>query len=92
MNRRRAQPSRQARSSGERRLRRGRLALRGMAVLGVLFLLVQGWYLAHIVAWRWVNPATTAFMEARLDELREHNPRAVLRQQWVDDARISPQL
>lgn len=63
-----------------------------MAVLGVLFLLVQGWYLAHIVAWRWVNPATTAFMEARLDELREHNPRAVLRQQWVDDARISPQL
>jgi monofunctional biosynthetic peptidoglycan transglycosylase len=63
-----------------------------MLLLEVLFLLVQGWYLAHIVAWRWVNPTTTAFMDARLDELREDNPQAVLRQQWVDYARISTHL
>lgn len=63
-----------------------------MLLLLVSFLLVQGWYLAHIVAWRWVNPTTTAFMDARLEELREDNPTAVLRQQWVDYAHISIHL
>lgn len=63
-----------------------------MLLLVILFLLVQGWYLAHIVAWRWVNPTTTAFMDARLEELREDNPKAVLRQQWANYAHISTHL
>jgi len=56
------------------------------------FVLVQGWYLAHIVAWRWFDPASSAFMQARLAEMREDNPKAQLRKQWVDYPRISPYL
>ncbi|TQV62244.1 MAG: monofunctional biosynthetic peptidoglycan transglycosylase [Halothiobacillaceae bacterium] len=65
---------------------------RGLLLLLALFLLVQGWYLAHILAWRWLEPSTTAFMGARLAELREDNPKAGLRQQWVDYPRISNNL
>ena len=56
------------------------------------FLLVQGWYFAHIVALRWFDPGSTAFMDARLHEMRADNPKAALRQQWVDYRRISPHL
>ncbi|MEW5973931.1 MAG: monofunctional biosynthetic peptidoglycan transglycosylase [Pseudomonadota bacterium] len=69
-----------------------RWLLRGLLILSLLFLLVQGWYLAHIVAWRWVDPGSTAFMDARLAQLRETTPEARLRQQWVDYAAISPHL
>ncbi|MGK0674686.1 MAG: monofunctional biosynthetic peptidoglycan transglycosylase [Halothiobacillaceae bacterium] len=69
-----------------------RWLLRGLLILCLLFLLVQGWYFAHIVAWRWVNPGSTAFMDARRAELRETMPQARLRQQWVDYAAISPHL
>ncbi|MGC8854557.1 MAG: monofunctional biosynthetic peptidoglycan transglycosylase [Halothiobacillaceae bacterium] len=69
-----------------------RWLLRGLLILSLLFLLVQGWYLAHIVAWRWVDPGSTAFMDARLAQLRETTPEARLRQQWVNYAAISPHL
>ncbi|MGB9671407.1 MAG: monofunctional biosynthetic peptidoglycan transglycosylase [Halothiobacillaceae bacterium] len=69
-----------------------RWLLRGLLILSLLFLLVQGWYLAHIVAWRWVDPGSTAFMDARLAQLRETTPEARLRQQWVNYAVISPHL
>lgn len=69
-----------------------RWLLRGLLILSLLFLLVQGWYLAHIVAWRWVDPGSTAFMDARLAQLRETTPEARLRQQWMDYAAISPHL
>lgn len=63
--------------------------------LGVLFialLLYQGWFALHI--WYWVghNPATTSIMQARLERMRETNPRAVLKQRWVSYARISDEL
>jgi monofunctional biosynthetic peptidoglycan transglycosylase len=53
---------------------------------------VQFWFLVHI--WYWVghNPESTAFMRARLEILREDNPRARLRQQWVPYQRISGHL
>ncbi|MEW6727797.1 MAG: monofunctional biosynthetic peptidoglycan transglycosylase [Pseudomonadota bacterium] len=69
-----------------------RWLLRGLLLVSLLFLLLQGWYFAHIVAWRWVDPGSTAFMDARLRELRELDPKARLRQQWVDDTAISPHL
>jgi monofunctional biosynthetic peptidoglycan transglycosylase len=69
-----------------------RWLLRGLLLVSLLFLLLQGWYFAHIVAWRWVDPGSTAFMDARLRELRELDPKARLRQQWVDEAAISPHL
>ncbi len=64
----------------------------GLLLLLALFLLVQAWFFAHIVAWRWVDPGTTAFMDARLEELREDHPNATLRQKWVDYPKISNNL
>ncbi len=53
---------------------------------------IQFWFLVHV--WYWVghNPESTAFMRARLEILREDNPRARLRQQWVPYNRISGHL
>jgi len=57
-----------------------------------LVIAYQLWVLAHV--WWWVdhNPGTTAFMQARLDELQEKNPKARLAHQWVPYARISANL
>ena len=54
--------------------------------------LVQFWFLMHI--WYWVdhNPGTTAFMQARLERLREKNPKAVLQHQWVPYSRVAASL
>ena len=54
--------------------------------------LVQFWFLIHV--WYWVDhdPGTTAFMQARLERMREKEPRAVLRQQWVAYNRIALNL
>jgi monofunctional biosynthetic peptidoglycan transglycosylase len=67
-------------------------AWRGLLAGACVLVLVQFWFFAHI--WYWVdhNPGTTAFMEARLEKLREKNPRAQLSQQWVPYNRISVHL
>ncbi|MEZ5615454.1 MAG: monofunctional biosynthetic peptidoglycan transglycosylase [Rhodocyclaceae bacterium] len=65
---------------------------RGLAVLALLLLAWQGWYLGWVVWWKFVNPATTSFMSLRLDALREKDPRAELKQQWVPYARVSNHL
>jgi len=56
------------------------------------FALYEGSIFTRILWWRTHNPADTAFMRARLDELREKDPRATLTQVWVPYAQISPQL
>ena len=50
------------------------------------------WVFGHV--WWWVehNPVTTAFMQARLEEMRAKDPRARLAQRWVPYARISAHL
>jgi monofunctional biosynthetic peptidoglycan transglycosylase len=65
---------------------------RGFLLALAALLLYQGWIFAHIWWWKEHNPASTAFMDARLDELRESRPDAQLRQQWVPYARISVHL
>jgi monofunctional biosynthetic peptidoglycan transglycosylase len=63
--------------------------------LGLLFLalaLYQGWFAAHIWYWTEHNPQTTSFMQARLEHLREKDPRANLKQQWTSYGRISEEL
>ena len=50
------------------------------------------WILLHLVYWNTFNPRTTAFMQSRLEILREHSPNAALRHQWVDYEHISPHL
>ena len=61
---------------------------------GLLLLLVlwQGWYLGWVLWWKWADPGMTSFMSQRLDELREKNPQAQLKHQWVPYARIAPTL
>jgi monofunctional biosynthetic peptidoglycan transglycosylase len=73
-----------------KRLRRWLRRALLVAVAALAF--YEGSILARIVWWRTHNPADTAFMRARLDELREKDPRATLTQVWVPYERISPQL
>src|SRR3569623_1611912 len=47
---------------------------------------------AELAWWRSNNPQSTAFMDARLDGLREKNPKAKLEHRWVPYSRISPHL
>jgi monofunctional biosynthetic peptidoglycan transglycosylase len=73
-----------------KRLRR--LFFRGLVVALAALALYEGSILGRILWWRTHNPADTAFMRARLSELREKDPRAALAQTWVPYARISPHL
>lgn len=59
----------------------------------LLFLIAyQLWIFAHVLAWKWINPGETSFMSIRLEELREKNPKAELKHQWVEYAHISTHL
>jgi monofunctional biosynthetic peptidoglycan transglycosylase len=64
-------------------------------ILGIALLVMaayQGWVGAHI--WWWVdhNPATSAFMDTRLETLQASNPRATLHHKWVPYSEISDNL
>ncbi len=48
--------------------------------------------LARLAWWRTHDPASTAFMEERLERMREKRPDARIRQQWVPYGRISASL
>jgi len=65
---------------------------RGMLALVAVVLLYQVWIFLHI--WWWVdhNPASSAFMEDRLEILQDQNPDAELRHKWVPYQRISLSL
>lgn len=69
-----------------------RWAWRSLVLLFILLLLYQAWIFAHI--WWWVdhNPATSAFMETRLEVLQSKNPNAGLQHQWVPYSKISSHL
>lgn len=65
---------------------------RSLSVVFLLLLLWQGWYLGWVLWWKWVDPRTTSFQSQRLAELREKNPKAELKKQWVPYERISVNL
>lgn len=76
-----------------------RLPVRLLRLAGRLALLVlvaavaaQLWFLAHVVWWKWFDPTSTSFMREQLAQLRERDPDARLRHQWVAYERISPHL
>ena len=69
-----------------------RWSRRVLAVLVLLVIAWQGWYLGWVVWWKFADPDMTSFMSLRLDELREKDPRAELKKQWVLYARISAHL
>lgn len=56
---------------------------RMVRLLLALCIVWQGWYVAWVVRWKWVNPEQTHFMALRLESLREKNPRAQLKYHWV---------
>lgn len=58
----------------------------------LVLMLAQLWFALHIAYWVKNNPSSTAFMRARLEILREKNPKAQLRHQWTPYSRISPGL
>lgn len=70
----------------------GRRLKQLLALLALLFLLHQIWYLGWVLWWRFANPEMTSFMDLRLEQMREKNPQATLKQQWQPYERISIQL
>ncbi len=54
--------------------------------------LVQFWFLVHIWSWADHNPESTAFIRARLEVLREVDPKARLSHRWVPYHHISGHL
>lgn len=73
-------------------VRTWRWTKRALAAVVLLVLAYQFWLLAHVVFWNFVDPSFTSFMAIRLDELREKDPKAQLKHQWVPYERISSHL
>lgn len=69
-----------------------RWIVRGAAAVAAIFVLYAFWIVAHVLYWAGHNPAETAFMAARLGELREENPDARLAHRWVDYEHVSNHL
>ena len=73
-----------------------RWALRTLfAIIGLVlaaFIAYQGYVALKLWWWDDHNPASTAFMDARLSVMREKTPTAKLKQQWVPYAKISTHL
>ena len=63
-----------------------------LGTLTLAVIAVQLWFFAHVLYWNRFEPAASSFMERRLDALREKNPKARLRHQWVPYGRISAHL
>lgn len=60
--------------------------------LFVFMLLYQAWIAVHV--WWWIdhNPASSSFMDDRLEVMQDKNPDAVLKHQWVPYKKISGNL
>ncbi|HVL74802.1 MAG TPA: monofunctional biosynthetic peptidoglycan transglycosylase [Noviherbaspirillum sp.] len=57
-----------------------------------LVLLLQLYFLAQILWWKHFNPQSTSFMKRQLAMLREKDPKATLKHQWVPYDSISIHL
>ena len=58
----------------------------------LLVLLVQLYFFAMVCWYSQFNPGTTSFMREQLSQLREKNPNATLKHEWVSYERISRHL
>ena len=65
---------------------------RSLLALLLLALFWQAILFTQVVWWSRFNPDSTSFMRMRLAELRQTNPTATLRHQWVPYERISLHL
>jgi monofunctional glycosyltransferase len=64
----------------------------GLGSLVAAVIALQLWFLGQVLYWGQYAPATSAFMDQRLEALRARNPKAWLKHQWVPYERISPHL
>jgi monofunctional biosynthetic peptidoglycan transglycosylase len=69
-----------------------RLIWRGALLLFAALIVYESWIFGRVVWWIRVNPTSTAFMEARLETMREKNPKAKIRHGWVAYTNISVHL
>ena len=67
------------------------LAWLGVAAAAA-FLVLQLSFLARIWWWKDHNPQATAFMQARMEQLRARDPQAKLRHSWVSYDRVATSL
>lgn len=58
----------------------------------IMLAMIQVWFAAHVAYWVKFNPSSTAFMRARLEVMRERDPKARLRHHWMPYQNISPHL
>jgi len=65
---------------------------RSMMVLCALLVLYQLWLFAHICWWVKFDPASSSFMEDRLEVMQDRNPDAELKHKWVPYGNISNHL
>ncbi len=63
-----------------------------LGALVLALLLVQAWFGAHILYWKYQPPGSTSFMASRLEQLRGKDAKARLAYIWTDYAKISPGL
>jgi len=74
-----------------RRWRRRIRRLLSIVLVGVLVLVVAS--AGVVLAWRWMDPATTSFiLQRKVSELVAGGAARDIRQQWVDWSAISPQM
>jgi monofunctional glycosyltransferase len=73
-----------------RKLWRGLLL--GLGLLVGLVLAVQLWFFGHILWWRTHEPASTAFIRARVAAAERDGKPLAVKQKWVPYERISPHL
>lgn len=69
-----------------------RLAVRLLGVAALLVVLWHGWVAVCLVWWSYRAPGETAFMDLRLDEMREDDRAPAIDYRWVDYTQISPNL
>ena len=63
-----------------------------LGAIALTVLLVQVWFCAHIVYWKYQPPGSTSFMVSRLEQLREKDANARLTYVWTGYSRISVNL
>ncbi len=61
-------------------------------VLLALLVLYQLWLFVHVCWWTKFDPASSSFMDDRLEILQDKNPDAELKHKWVPYAKISKNL
>ena len=65
---------------------------RTVVIAFTLLVLYQVWLFAHVCWWVKFNPSSSAFMETRLEIMKDKNPNAELRHKWVPYEKISNNL